>query len=390
MKKLLILGGGFAGVWAAMSAAAETSQIGGGAVKIKLISKNTYLTIRPRLYEGAQPDMRVPLEPLLAEIGVEFQHAEVEGLDAVESTVRLLGGQEIPFDRLILATGSQLQTPAIPGANAHCFSIDTFDDAERLDRHLVAINNADATDNTIVVIGASFTGLEVATEFRRRLGDTSHIVLIDRSEIAGAQLGPTLQGPITQALSEGKIETRLGSSITEILPEAVTLNSGEVIATKTIVVATGMEASPLTRSVPGETDSKGRLMVDATLRVKGAETVFAAGDTAHAMATTKQATLMSCQHAMPLGLAAGRNAVRDLLSKPLVAYSQEFYATCLDLGTWGAVFATGWDRQIDQVRAEGKAMKQEINGKWIYPPSPVIGRDAIFEFVENAICGFSS
>ncbi len=78
---------------------------------------------------------------------------------------------------------------------------------------------------------------------------------------------------------------------------------------------------------------------------------------------------MSCQHALTMGRFAGYNTARDLLGLPLRAYRQPRYVTCLDLGSWGAVFTTGWDRQVEMTRGEAKRLKIKINTQRIYPPT---------------------
>ncbi len=393
MRNLIILGGGFAGVWAAMSAAAERKILGGNDVAITLVSKDPHLTIRPRLYEGAREEMRVPLAPLMDEIGVAFSVAEAAGIDPQARTVQLTDKGDLAFDRLVLATGSRLRRPPIPGVEAHAFSVDTFEEAARLDRHLEALPCEGDGAATVVVIGASFTGLEVATELRTRLGPDVRIVLVDQAETAGAELGANPHPHINEALTEGRIETRLGARVTEIRADAVRLESGETLSTRTVILATGMEASPLTRFIPGARDAHGRLEVGSDLKVVGSDHIFAAGDTAHALADDEHVSLMSCQHAMELGRVVGRNALRDLLGRKTLPYRQEFYVTCLDLGPWGAAFTTGWDRQVQMTRSQGKEMKRQINTQCIYPPagtskeifaamqSPVVDPQALAEML---------
>jgi len=85
---------------------------------------------------------------------------------------------------------------------------------------------------------------------------------------------------------------------------------------------------------------------------------------------------MSCQHALSLGRVAGHNAAAELVGLPLHPYSQPKYVTCIDLGDWGALYTEGWDRQVRITREAAKAIKQEINRVWIYPPAA--DRDAVF------------
>ncbi|HGN0972726.1 TPA: FAD-dependent oxidoreductase [Pseudomonas aeruginosa] len=136
-------------------------------------------------------------------------------------------------------------------------------------------------------------------------------------------------------------------------------------ARNTVVVAgggfTGIETA---------TEMPARLHVDRNLKVLGLDDVYATGDVARAATDDLgNHALMTCQHAIALGRSAGNNVAADLLGVEPIPYSQVKYVTCLDLGGWGAVFTEGWDRQVRFVREEGKKIKTEINGVWIYPPA---------------------
>lgn len=378
MGNISIVGGGFAGLWAAMSAATELDTHGVQDVGITLFSQDDHLTIRPRLYETPSDDMRVPLAPLLSEIGVGFQQTTVLsiGQDAIETA-----NGATAYDRLILATGSVLRQIDGMSNTPEVFSVDTYSDARTLDLHLQSL----AKGATLIVVGASFSGIELATELRTRTGDDKRIILLEREKAVGGELGDSLTDVMQEALEEARIEVITGRSIREITNGTVVLDDNQTLASTTVVLTTGLEASPLTKTVSGASmGSDGRLDVDSYLRVSGRDRCYAAGDVGKAMVSADHATLMSCQHAMPMGMVAGRNAVRDILGKDLLPYSQEFYATCLSLGPWGAVFTTGWDRQIAKVREDGAAMKQEINRGWIYPPKAELGRDAILEAMRGA------
>lgn len=158
---------------------------------------------------------------------------------------------------------------------------------------------------------------------------------------------------------------------------SVTLSSGERIETHSVVWAAGMRAHPLAAQIPGEHDAFGRVVGDAYLRAPAAEGVFVTGDTVRAATDDcGNVAVMSCQHALSLGRTAGHNAAAELVGLPLHPYSQPKYVTCVDLGEWGALFTEGWDRRVRLTRAEAKAVKQEINRVWIYPPAA--DRDAAF------------
>lgn len=382
MSKIVIVGGGFAGTWAAMSAAATRAETTQADLDITLLSDAPHLGIRPRFYEKPAQDQLVPLRPLMDEIGVRFEETHVE---AIEGDTVQTQDRAIPFDRLILCAGSHLALPQISKAGTQGYCVDTFADAQRLQAHLGTLDLTNPTDATIVVVGAGFTGIELVTNLRDRLGQDVRLVLVDQADMAGKGLGPNVSPLIGQALSDLNIDVLTNTTLASLQDGQVTFSDGETLATSTVVFATGPRASSLTQQLSQPLEADGRLAVDADLRVPGQSTIFAAGDVARAKTDQDHSTVMSCQHAVPMGTAAGRNAVLDLQGQPTMPYAQAFYATCLDLGPAGAVFTHGWDRQVQKTGAEGTAMKQEINTKWIYPPSPEIGAEKIFEQILQSL-----
>jgi len=378
MTGIVVIGGGFAGLWAALGAARVRDRQAADFA-ITLVSREPYLTIRPRLYEAAPETLRVPLDPVLAPVGVGFVAAEVAGIDTEARTVAADGPDgALGYDRLILAAGSVQRDLAVPGAAEHAWNIDTWDAAVALDRHLRRIcrdPDADGHD-TVVIIGAGFTGIELATEMRARLAvhggagtaARARVILIDQAATIGPELGPGPRPVIERALRDAGLETRLETRPTRIEADAVTLADGARIRAATAIVTVGLKASPLAEALAVARDAAGRVAVDPMLRVTGIAGVFAGGDMARAEADDDHLALMSCQHALRTGRVAGHNAARDLLGLALRPYRQPDYVTCLDLGASGAVFTKGWDRAVAMTGAEAKALKRKINREIIYPP----------------------
>ena len=104
------------------------------------------------------------------------------------------------------------------------------------------------------------------------------------------------------------------------------------------------------------------------MKVKGLDAVYAAGDIAAAMLDDGHASVMSCQHARPMGRFAGHNVVSDLLGKDQLALRISNYSTCLDLGPAEAVQTQGWNRLVFETGAAAKQTKKTINCVRIYPP----------------------
>ncbi|MBT6095264.1 MAG: FAD-dependent oxidoreductase [Rhodospirillaceae bacterium] len=381
MKSILVIGGGFAGLSAALNAVSEIERHGGD-ITVTLVSESPYITIRPRLYEPSPETLREPLLPILEPTGIDFIQGFVRTIDAQNHLVGIeqANGEtiECTYDQLILATGSGLRPPDIPGNAEHSFNIDTFDAAMAFDNHLrdIVKSPEQPGHDTFVVVGAGLTGIELATELRTRIAihadsgtaDRINVILIERSNQIGKSFGTEPQSIIAEAINAARIDVRTNVSATKIDPRSISLSDGSTIETATTVLTTGMRASPLTEQITGERDNLGRLIVDDMLRVQSVDNVFAAGDVARALVDDHQFAMMSCQHGRTMGKYAGFNASHALMELELKPYRQPSYVTCLDLGQSGAVFTTGWDRQVESSGEDAKNRKRLINTELIYPP----------------------
>jgi len=375
MREIVVAGGGFAGLWAALAAVRELD-LAGEAARVSLVSADPFLVLRPRLYEANPEQMRVDLRPTLEPAGVRLVTNVVIGVDNARRRLLLADGS-VPFDRLVLATGSSLARPPVDGAE-HMFDIDSYAGAIRLEQHLAGLRQARGIAcRTVVILGGGFTGIELATELRSRLvglwGETAasaaRVLLVEAADAIGPALGAGPRAAILEALALAGVEVRLNTRLRAVTPDSTLLSDGESIATATIILTTGMRASKLSTVIAGaEHDAQGRLKVDRMLRVEGVASMFAAGDLARAFVDETHLAMMSCQHALSMGRAAGRNVARDLLGLALEPYAPPDYVTCLDLGDWGAVFTRGWDRGVQMTGAEAKALKRQINIARIYPP----------------------
>jgi NADH:quinone reductase (non-electrogenic) len=383
-KQIVVLGGGFAGLWSAVGAARKLDELGLGPeeVVVTLINRDGYHCIRVRNYEADLSEVRVPLDDVLGPVGVRRLEGEVAGIDLAGQTVAVIianGQRTIPYDRLVFALGSQLLRPNVPGLAEHGFDVDTYNGATRLNTHLQSLLSlpASAGQLTVVVVGAGLTGIEAATEMPGKLrallaqADTMRpfrVILADHNPQVGSDMGESARPVIEDALAALGIETRLGIEIVAIGPSGVTLRSGEEIPAATVVWCAGMRANPLTQLFPVERDRFGRIPVDAFMRVNGVANVFAAGDVAWSMMDDRHASVMSCQHGRPMGRFAGHNVVCDLFGLPMLPLRIPWYVTVLDLGPWGAVYTEGWERIVVTKGEAAKKTKQLINCQRIYPP----------------------
>ncbi|KAJ6473422.1 hypothetical protein C8R47DRAFT_1295125 [Mycena vitilis] len=367
--RLLVIGAGFAGLWAA-----RKRELAGKAdqVEIVLIAPEPTLYLRPALYENDVSTAFAPLAELLTVVGVRYVQGLVQHIATDEKRVEYTsadGASTLRFDRLILASGSQLFRPeAVAGIAEYSFDADQMEGALKLDAHLKSLAALpDSPErNTVVVCGGGFTGTEMAAEMPARLrsilgeGADVKVIMLESGDSVNF-MGPKSSHVVQEALASLHVETLAGQTVVSIDAEGVVTASGTRLASKT----------PLTAQISAKRDELERLFVTQDLKVVGFDHIFATGDTAHVATDEKgHLALQSCQHATALGKAAGNNAMADLLDLPLAPYSQPFYATCLALGPWGALFTKGWDREVNLVREAGHALKKEIITKVIHPPAP--------------------
>ena len=377
-KRVLVLGSGFAGLWAALGAARRLDELGAaqGAVDVTVISSQPYHDIRVRNYEADLSPCRIPLQELLDPAGISHITADVTGIDASAALVSTADGASHGYDRLVLAVGSKVAKPDLPGLAEFGYDVDTYDGATKLQAHIrgLAGRAADPASATAVVVGAGLTGIETACELPEMLADalgagvTPRVILVDHNPRVGSDMGDSARPVIEKALADNRVDTMTGEGVAAVDERSVTLSSGEVIPAATLVWCAGMRANPLTSQFGVTCDRLGRLPVDDYLRVEGVDNVFAAGDVAAAKMDDEHLSVMSCQHGRPMGRYAGYNVVSDLLGAPMLSLRIPWYVTILDLGPAGAVYTEGWDRKVVSRGDEAKATKRVINGERIYPP----------------------
>lgn len=391
-KQILIVGAGFAGMWAALSAArlADKNQ---QPIDITVIAPQPELRVRPRFYESHVQTLVSPLMPLFDVTGVKFLRGTVEHILPASKEVSWKDENgEVRlrrYDRLVLASGSHVNLDIVAGAVEHAFDLDQLESAAVLEQHLKDLARQPESDarNTVVVCGGGFTGIEMALELPGRLREIlgedakTRVVVVERGAQPGGRWSQELRDVIIEASAELGVEWLVNAEVESVDASGVTLKDGQVIASQTVIWTVGVQANNLTAQINAPRDRQGRLHVNENLQVLGHDDIYATGDVAYAATDDKgNHALMTCQHAILLGKFAGNNAAASLLNVALLPYRQEMYVTCLDLGAWGAVYTEGWDQQVKLTREEAKKLKVSIVSELIYPPKAE--REAAFEMAD--------
>ena len=242
MKDVVVLGSGFAGLWAAIGAARRIDElhIPASDVSVTVISSQPFHDIRVRNYESDLSACRIPLSDVLDPVGVAHITADVTAIDTGARTVTIAGTGGVGsqhYDRLVFALGSAVAKPDLPGLRQFGFDVDTYDHAIRLGRHLAALADGPPLPGmaTVVVVGAGLTGIETACEVPRRLAELfsgrdtcrPRVLLIDHNLFVGSDMGDSARPLIEAALSDNGVEVLTGVRVTAVDADGVTLSTGQ-------------------------------------------------------------------------------------------------------------------------------------------------------------------
>lgn len=326
---VVIVGGGFAGLWAARA-------LSGAPVRITLLDRGNHHLFQPLLYQVATaglsaPNIAAPLRQILRrQKNVTVLLGEVAGIDPREKHVRLADARTLAFDHLLLASGA---THAYFGHDdwaPHAPGLKTLDDALGIRRRiLTAFERAEAEDDpakrdawlTFAIVGGGPTGVELAGtlaeiarhtlrgEFRRVDPRQARVLLLEAGPRVLASFPESLSEKARAQLQKLGVEVRTGAPVAAIDDEGVQLGDTR-IAARTVLWAAGVAASPLARDLGVPLDRAGRVLVESDLSVPGHPSIFVAGDLAAIQCDGKPVPGVA-----PAAKQMGRHVARAILAR---------------------------------------------------------------------------
>ncbi|MDG5483441.1 NAD(P)/FAD-dependent oxidoreductase [Mycolicibacterium gadium] len=364
MTSVVIVGSGFTGFECARQLARKMRRQTGASVDITIISPVDYMLYTPLLPDvaGGLVDARFVAIPLANALrGVQAIRGRVDDVDFEGRTVTFTDPEErvrsLAWDRLVLTPGSVTRLFDIPGLAEHARGLKSTAEALYLRDHVLEqLELADVDDDagraearrTVVVVGASYSGTELAVQLRaladsaaKQMGfDPSAVkfVLLDLAEQVMPEVGEKLGAAAQRVLKARGIDVRLGVTLSEVHAEHVVLSDDSLIRTHTVAWVTGVTGAPLIEKL-GLPTERGRLKVTTELQVPGHPDVFGAGDAAAVPDVTQpgKITPPTAQHATRQGKALARNVAASLgygIAKP---YKHRNMGLVVDLGPRYAV-----------------------------------------------------
>ena len=346
-KRILILGGGFGGLYAALEL--ERTIARDPNVEVTLVNRENFFLFTPMLHEVAASDLDLtnivnPIRKLLRR--VNFFAGEVENVDLRARKVTVSHGfdahtHDLDYDHLVLALGSITNFYNIPGLEERALTMKSLGDAIHLRNHLIAaMEEADSECCvdlrqpllSVVVAGGGFAGVETiagindflreALRFYPHLTeDLLRIVLVHPGPVILPELGEKLGVYAQKKLAERKVEIRVNTKVTGISDVGVQLSDGTIINTHTVVWTAGTSPNPLLATLPCMKE-RGRILVNEFLEVPDHPGVWSLGDCALVPdPKTGKYYPPTAQHALREGKVVAHNiiaAVRGGKKKPFV------------------------------------------------------------------------
>jgi NADH:ubiquinone reductase (non-electrogenic) len=282
-QPVVVVGGGFGGLSAALQLAASAAD-----VPVILIEPQERFLFLPLLYELLSHELRrwevaPSYSELLAGKGVVWLRDRVSQIDTAAQQLRTESGQQVSYSQLVLATGGKPTTYGIPGVAEHCLGFRSLADVDRLQQLVQQLKQQQRPLQRLAIVGAGASGVELACKLADLLQGAAVLELIEQGEELLPASRSFNREQAQQALLKRDIRLRTGTRVMAVSATAVSLqrdNSSETLSCDGVIWTGGVVGSVPEITPALELDRRGRLPCQSDLRVIGAEHVFAMGDAA--------------------------------------------------------------------------------------------------------------
>ncbi|HEX8169967.1 MAG TPA: NAD(P)/FAD-dependent oxidoreductase [Thermoanaerobaculia bacterium] len=356
MPRIVILGGGFAGLYTARG-------LRNADAEVVLVDRHNYHLFQPLLYQVATAalnpsDIAAPIRAIVRhQKNTSVLLGEAASIDLANRRVQLADGGTVDYDYLVIATGATHSYFGHPEWERYAPGLKTIDDALEIRRRvLLAFEAAEREPDaeaqrallTFVVVGAGPTGVELAgalseiarqtmvRDFRNIHPESARVVLIEGHERVLPPYPPSLSRKARTQLEELGVEVITGATVTEVNDLGVHIGE-RFIAARTVLWGAGVQASPLGRSLGVPLDRAGRVIVEPDLAIPGHREVFVLGDLAAVQQRDGSFVPGVAPAAIQEGQHTARNLERALADQPLRAFRYRDKGSLATIGRAAAV-----------------------------------------------------
>jgi NADH dehydrogenase len=352
-KRICILGGGFGGLYTAL----RLSQLPWSKLEkpeIVLVDQRDRFLFSPLLYELLTGELQTweiapPYTELLAGTGVHFYQAAVAGIDVQSRQVQLQDGPELSYDRLVLALGGETPLDIVPGAAEYAIPFRTIADAYRLEERLRTLEASDADKIRVAIVGAGYSGVELACKLADRLKERGRLRLVELTDQILRSSPEFNREAAQKALEDRGVWIDLETKVEALGENTISLEyKGKVdtIPVEVVLWTVGSKVAEVVQNLPLKHNPRGQLVITPTLQAIDYPEIFALGDLAECQDAEGQKVPATAQSAFQQAEYAGWNIWASLTHRPLLPFRYQHLGEMMTLGTEEATF-TGLGIKLD-------------------------------------------
>ncbi|MBD2439318.1 NAD(P)/FAD-dependent oxidoreductase [Nostoc sp. FACHB-110] len=337
--RIAILGGGFGGLYTALRLSQlpwESQQ----KPEIVLVDQSDRFLFSPLLYELLTGELQTweiapPFAELLQGTGVRFYQAVVSGIDIDQQRIQLQDGPEIPYDKLVLSLGGETPLDMVPGGTSYAHAFRTVTDAYRLEERLRILEESDAEKIRVAIVGAGYSGVELACKLADRLGNRGRLRLIEISEQI-LRTSPDFNREAAQKALEARgVFIDLDTKVEAITSDTISLeykNQVDTIPVDLVIWTVGTRVAPVVRSLPLKQNQRNQITTTSTLQVLDHPEIFALGDLADCYDADGQQVPATAQAALQQADYTAWNIWASITQRPLLPLHYQKLGEMMALG----------------------------------------------------------
>lgn len=337
--RICILGGGFGGLYTALRLSQlpwESTQ----KPEIVLVDRSDRFLFSPLLYELLTGELQTweiapPFEEILQGTGVRFYQAVVSGIDTDQQRVHLQDGPEIPYDRLVLALGGETPLDMVPGAISYAHPFRTINDAYRLEERLRVLEESELDKIRVAIVGAGYSGVELACKLADRLGERGRFRLIEISDQILRTSPEFNREAAKKALEARGVFLDLETKVESIEQDTISLeykNQVDTIPVDLVIWTVGTRVAPVIKALPLKQNQGGQISSESTLQVLGHPEIFALGDLVDCRDAEGQQVPATAQAAFQQADYTAWNIWASLTNRPLLPFRYQQLGEMMALG----------------------------------------------------------
>ncbi|HEY9812231.1 MAG TPA: NAD(P)/FAD-dependent oxidoreductase [Candidatus Sericytochromatia bacterium] len=337
--RICILGGGFGGLYTALRLSQlpwEKSQ----KPEIILVDHNDRFLFTPFLYELLTGELQTweiapPFSEILANTGIRFCQGVVSGIDVEAKQVYLEDGNQLAYDRLVLALGGKTPLDMVPGASEYAIPFRAIPDAYRLEERLRHLEESEADKIRVAIVGAGYSGVELACKLAERLKTRGRLRLIELSDQILRTSPEFNREAARKALEERGVWIDLETSVESIGKDYISLEyKGQIdtIPVDVVLWTVGTEVTPVVSTLPLKQNQRGQLVTMPTLQAVDYPDIFALGDLADCRDAEGQQVPATAQAAFQQSDFAAWNIWASLTNRPLLPFRYQNLGEMMTLG----------------------------------------------------------